>query len=55
MRGLLWLLFFTAIARCADDVKLTADERRAEVEWLATLGLKVPEGGPLLEQPFGPP
>src|SRR5215472_16046575 len=55
MRKLLCLFFFASIALCADGVRLTADERRVEVEWLASLGLKVPEGGPLVEQPFGPP
>src|SRR5437016_286264 len=55
MRSLLGLFLLAAAALCQDDVKLTAGERRAESEWLASLGLKVPQGGPLLEQPFAPP
>ena len=55
MRRLLCLLILAAAARAADDVRLTAGERRAETEWLTSLGLKVPEGGLLLEAPFSPP
>ncbi|MDR3700158.1 MAG: S41 family peptidase [Candidatus Sulfopaludibacter sp.] len=49
------LLLVAACACAADDVRLTPEERQGEVEWLTSLGLKVPEGGPLLETPFTPP
>ncbi len=49
-------LFLAAVcAWAADDLRLSPEERQGEVEWLASLGLKVPEGGLLLEQPFAPP
>lgn len=49
------LLVAAACALAADDVRLTPEERQGEVGWLTSLGLKVPEGGPLLESPFTPP
>lgn len=36
-------------------MRLTQAERQGEVEWLTSLGLKVPEGGVLLEAPFAQP
>lgn len=48
-----FLLLATAWA--ADEVRLSPEERQAEAAWLSSLGLKVREGGPLLERPFAPP
>ena len=39
----------------ADDARLTPADREGEVQWLSSLGLKVPQGGPLLERPFDEP
>jgi hypothetical protein len=49
------LLVLAAVHACAADVRLSQEDRQAEVEWLSSLGLKVREGGPLLERPFDPP
>jgi hypothetical protein len=49
------MLVIVACACAADDLHLTPEERQGEVEWLTSLGLKVPEGGPLLDAPFTPP
>ena len=51
----LTLLLVAACAYAAGDVRLSPEERQGEVEWLTSLGLKVPEGGPLLETPFAEP
>jgi len=58
MRPLFLTLFVCSLRLCsadADDLRLSPEDRRAEVEWLERLGLKVPEGGPLLEAPFSEP
>jgi hypothetical protein len=55
MRVLSCLLLLSSVIWSADDLKLTPEERRAETEWLTSLGLKVPQGGPLVEQPFSGP
>ena len=49
------LLLVAVCAWSAGDVRLSPDERQGEVQWLTSLGLKVPEGGPLLETPFAEP
>jgi hypothetical protein len=49
------VLLVVALCCLADDLRLTPEDRQAENEWLASLGLKVPPGGPLLEQPFAGP
>jgi hypothetical protein len=49
------LLLMTACFACAEEVRLSAEQRESEAAWLASLGLKVPPGGPLLERPFDPP
>jgi hypothetical protein len=55
MRRLPVLLLLVAAAAAADDIRLTPDERTAEVQWLTSLGLKVPAGGILLESPYAAP
>lgn len=53
---LLALLLCPLAALCQDaEIRLTAEERQTEVEWLRSLGLKPPEGGLLLERPFALP
>ena len=49
------LFLAVACARAADDPRLSPEERQREVEWLTSLGLKVPEGGLLLEAPYTGP
>jgi len=51
----LFLSIALAAGTAADDVRLTPEQRQGEVEWLKSLGLTVPEGGPLLEHPFATP
>lgn len=53
---LLALLVYPLAAYCQDpEIRLTAEERQTEIEWLRSLGLKPPEGGLLLERPFALP
>jgi len=49
------LLLLAITHAWAGDVQLSKEERQVEVEWLSSLGLKVREGGPLLDRPFDPP
>lgn len=55
MRWSAVLLLVAVHTWAAEDVRLSREERRVEAEWLSSLGLKVREGGPLLERPFDPP
>ena len=55
MRLLLCLLVPAICACAADEVRLSPEERQQEVEWLTSLGLKIPEGGILLETPYAQP
>jgi len=55
MRFWALLLLLCVCAGAADDVLLTAAERQSESEWLGSLGLRVPDGGLLLDKPFSPP
>src|SRR4051794_30154323 len=54
MRLAVFLLSALA-ALAADNTRVSPEERQAEVQWLASLGLKVPDGGPVLETPYAEP
>lgn len=49
------IALLSALTLNADDLKLTPEERQSEIEWLTSLGLKLPAGGILLDQPFATP
>lgn len=56
-RRLVLLLLAGALAAesAGDELRLSPAERQADTEWLKSLGLKVPDGGVLLESPFAAP
>jgi hypothetical protein len=55
MRVCSLILLISVCAGAADDVHLTPDERQSETAWLTSLGLKLPDGGLLLDTPFAQP
>ena len=55
MRLCTFLLVLSVCASAADEVSLSPAERQAETVWLSSLGLTLPEGGLLLENPFAQP
>lgn len=55
MRRLFAFLLLLPLATHADDIRLSQEVRAADTAWMTSLGLKVPEGGLVLEQPFAAP
>ena len=48
-------LVLALLRGAAADAVLSKEVRQGEVEWLSTFDLKIPDGGPLLENPFAEP
>ncbi len=49
------VLALVSVHRAPCEVRLSQQDRQGELDWLSTFGLKIPAGGPLLEDPFGEP